>query len=55
MREAGCVDLRQIASALVWAWTDRPVGDPAVAGAMGLYERLRAEPDRPELLLELSA
>ncbi|MGC4929564.1 hypothetical protein [Streptomyces sp. DT117] len=45
--------LREIASALVWAWTDRPVGDPAVAGAPTLYERLRAELDRPELLLEL--
>ncbi|MFC8275852.1 hypothetical protein ACFUJR_25580 [Streptomyces sp. NPDC057271] len=45
--------LVQIASALVWAWTDRPVGDPAVAGATALYERLRAELERPELLLEL--
>ncbi|WP_030848741.1 hypothetical protein [Streptomyces sp. NRRL F-4474] len=43
----------QIASALVWAWTDRPVGDPAVAGAVDVYERLRAELDRPELLLAL--
>ncbi|MFE7216631.1 hypothetical protein ACFU93_43795 [Streptomyces sp. NPDC057611] len=47
------LDLRQIASALVWAWTDRPVGDPAVAGAMDLYQRLRAEMDRPELLMAL--
>ncbi|MBT2427070.1 hypothetical protein J7F02_15655 [Streptomyces sp. ISL-112] len=45
--------LREIASALVWAWTDRPVGDPAVAGAPALYEGLRAELDRPELLLDL--
>ncbi len=45
--------LTEIASALVWAWTDRPVGDPALAGAQALYERLRAELDRPELLLEL--
>ncbi|MGW2815953.1 hypothetical protein [Streptomyces sp. NPDC001415] len=45
--------LRQIASALVWAWTDRPVGDPAVAGATALYERLRAELDRPDLLVAL--
>ncbi|MBV6700368.1 hypothetical protein [Kitasatospora aureofaciens] len=45
--------LPQIASALVWAWTDRPVGDPAVAGAMDLHERLRTELDRPELLLAL--
>ncbi|WP_328622550.1 hypothetical protein [Streptomyces sp. NBC_00354] len=44
---------RRIASALVWAWTDRPVGDPAVADAMALYERLRAELDRPELLVAL--
>ncbi|WP_225804399.1 hypothetical protein [Streptomyces sp. NK15101] len=46
--------LTEIASALVWAWTDRPVGDPALAGAQALYERLRAELDRPELLLGLS-
>ncbi|MEV4429906.1 hypothetical protein AB0K23_31995 [Streptomyces sp. NPDC049602] len=46
--------LTEIASALVWAWTDRPVGDPAVAGAPALYERLRAELDRPELLLDLA-
>ncbi|MEU9374248.1 hypothetical protein AB0D94_10805 [Streptomyces sp. NPDC048255] len=45
--------LGEIASALVWAWTDRPAGDPAVAGAMALYERLRAELERPELLLAL--
>ncbi|MFF8376068.1 hypothetical protein ACF07V_08070 [Streptomyces sp. NPDC015661] len=43
-----------VASALVWAWTDRPVGDPALAGAQALYERLRAELDRPELLLGLA-
>ncbi|MGW3327876.1 hypothetical protein [Streptomyces virginiae] len=47
------LDLAGIASALVWAWTDRPVGDPAVAGAMDVYERLRAELARPELLLAL--
>ncbi|MEV7614215.1 hypothetical protein [Streptomyces sp. NPDC089799] len=47
------LDLGQIASALVWAWTDRPAGDPAVAGAAALYERLRAELDRPQLLLPL--
>ncbi|MER7539251.1 hypothetical protein ABTX77_31380 [Streptomyces sp. NPDC097704] len=45
--------LTEIASALVWAWTDRPVGDPALTGAADLYERLRAELDRPELLLDL--
>ncbi|MFD5191651.1 hypothetical protein ACFWMU_26505 [Streptomyces sp. NPDC058357] len=45
--------VRTLASALVWAWTDRPVGDPAVAGARDLYERLRAELARPELLLAL--
>ncbi len=48
------LDLGRIASALVWAWTDRPVGDPAVAGAPALYERLRAELDRPELLVRLA-
>ncbi|MFI7357866.1 hypothetical protein ACIBTP_28580 [Streptomyces avidinii] len=47
------LDVRGIASALVWAWTDRPVGDPAVAGALDVYERLRAELARPELLLAL--
>ncbi|WP_430479437.1 hypothetical protein ACQZM9_23160 [Streptomyces sp. P11-1] len=47
------VPLREIASALVWAWTDRPVGDPAVAGAATLYERLREELARPGLLLKL--
>ncbi|MCZ0982412.1 hypothetical protein O1L60_35550 [Streptomyces diastatochromogenes] len=45
--------LTDVASALVWAWTDRPVGDPSLSGAPELYERLRAELDRPELLLEL--
>lgn len=45
--------LGRIARALVWAWTDRPVGDPAVAGATALYERLRTESSRPELLLAL--
>ncbi|MFD3696873.1 hypothetical protein ACFWUZ_12095 [Streptomyces sp. NPDC058646] len=45
--------LGRIASALVWAWTDRPAGDPAVAGATALYEVLRAELERPELLLAL--
>ncbi|ARE78396.1 hypothetical protein B6R96_34360 [Streptomyces sp. Sge12] len=47
------LDVRGIAGALVWAWTERPVGDPAVAGAMDVYERLRAELARPELLLAL--
>ncbi|MFF4421101.1 hypothetical protein ACFY04_09985 [Streptomyces sp. NPDC001549] len=47
------LDLQGMASALVWAWTDRPAGDPAVAGAMDVYERLRAELARPELLLAL--
>ncbi|MFG2291914.1 hypothetical protein [Streptomyces sp. NPDC048603] len=46
--------LELIAGALAWAWTDRPAGDPAVAGAIALYERLRAELARPELLLPLS-
>ncbi|MFD3727496.1 hypothetical protein [Streptomyces sp. NPDC058671] len=45
--------LGRIASALVWAWTDRPVGDPAMAGANDLHDRLRAELARPELILEL--
>ncbi|MFI8103883.1 hypothetical protein [Streptomyces sp. NPDC086023] len=45
--------LQEIASALAWAWTDRPAGDPAVAGALDVYDRLRAELARPELLLAL--
>ncbi|GGV44244.1 hypothetical protein GCM10010182_80920 [Actinomadura cremea] len=40
-----------VASALVWALTDRPVGDPATAGAADLYARLRARMAAPELLL----
>jgi hypothetical protein len=47
------LSVERIAGALVWAWTDRPVGDPAVAGAMALHERLLAELGRPELLLAL--
>ncbi|MFJ8013344.1 hypothetical protein [Streptomyces sp. NPDC096339] len=47
------LEFGRISSALVWAWTDRPVGDPAVAGAPALYERLRVELERPELLLDL--
>ncbi|WP_234315142.1 hypothetical protein [Streptomyces globisporus] len=46
--------LTEVASALAWAWTDRPVGDPALAGVPALYEWLRAELERPDLLLELS-
>lgn len=46
--------LDRIASALVWACVDRPVGDPATAGAAALYERLRAELARPELLVEVT-
>ncbi|GHA07045.1 hypothetical protein GCM10010329_32080 [Streptomyces spiroverticillatus] len=42
-----------IAASLAWAWTDRPVGDPAAAGAYDLHERMRAELARPELLVEL--
>ncbi|MEF9887131.1 hypothetical protein [Streptomyces sp. P9-A4] len=47
------LSLGEMASALVWAWTDRPAGDPATAGATALHDRLRAELARPELLLEL--
>ncbi|MEU4080672.1 hypothetical protein [Streptomyces venezuelae] len=46
--------LDRIASALVWACVDRPVGGPATAGAAALYERLRAELARPELLVEVT-
>ncbi|GAA3491553.1 hypothetical protein GCM10018987_56360 [Streptomyces cremeus] len=42
-----------IAAVLAWAWTDRSVGDPATAGSYDLYERLRAELTRPEMLVEV--
>ncbi|MEU6753218.1 hypothetical protein ABZ914_43950, partial [Spirillospora sp. NPDC046719] len=42
-----------LASVLVWALTERPVGDPAVSGAPGLAARLRARLAAPGLLLPL--
>ncbi|TDD65522.1 hypothetical protein, partial [Actinomadura rubrisoli] len=42
-----------IAAVLVWALTQRPVGDPACAGAAELHDRLRARLDAPDLLLPL--
>ncbi|MFF0525400.1 hypothetical protein ACFYTC_42470 [Actinomadura nitritigenes] len=42
-----------LASVLVWALTERPVGDPAVSGAADLAARLRARLAAPGLLLPL--
>ncbi|QKG21445.1 hypothetical protein [Actinomadura verrucosospora] len=42
-----------LASVLVWALTERPVGDPAVAGVRDLAARLKARLAAPGLLLPL--
>ncbi|WP_328766969.1 hypothetical protein [Streptomyces sp. NBC_00286] len=42
------------ATALVWALTERPVGDPSVAWATGLYEDLRTLLDSPTYLVPLT-
>ncbi|MFC9882124.1 hypothetical protein ACFVJW_21450 [Streptomyces libani] len=42
-----------IASLLVWALTERPVGDPATVGVPALCARLRERLDAPELLVDL--
>ncbi|GGT24651.1 MULTISPECIES: hypothetical protein [Streptomyces] len=39
------------ATAIVWALTERPVGDPAAAGALRLYGRVRAVLDDPGTLV----
>ncbi|MFD9405837.1 hypothetical protein ACFWBN_02270 [Streptomyces sp. NPDC059989] len=41
------------ASVVAWALTERPVGDPAVAGAAAVYASLRARLDDPETLIPL--
>ncbi|MCX5379506.1 hypothetical protein [Streptomyces sp. NBC_00091] len=43
----------QAASVIAWALTERPVGDPAARGALGLYGRLRAQLDGPGALVPL--
>ncbi|WP_424210649.1 hypothetical protein ACN20G_00325 [Streptomyces sp. BI20] len=43
-----------VAAALVWAWTERPAGDPATRWAGALHDLLRAELARPELLYPLA-
>ncbi|WP_264937153.1 hypothetical protein, partial [Streptomyces sp. A012304] len=43
----------EAASVIAWALTERPVGDPAAAGALKLYERLRARLDDPGTLVDL--
>ncbi|WP_225823721.1 hypothetical protein [Streptomyces naphthomycinicus] len=40
-------------SVIAWALTERPVGDPAADGALGLHERLRAWIAAPGTLVEL--
>ncbi|WP_207943005.1 hypothetical protein [Actinomadura sp. KC345] len=42
-----------LATLLVWALTERPVGTPATAGVPELHRRLRARMDAPGLLLPL--
>ncbi|MFJ9852201.1 hypothetical protein [Streptomyces sp. NPDC101150] len=44
---------RDIASALSWALTERPVGDPATAGVEALRARLAERLDAPDLLIRL--
>ncbi|RSS80016.1 hypothetical protein [Streptomyces sp. WAC06614] len=49
---AGSSPLHQsVGSMIVWALTERPVGDPAAAGALALYTRLRAVLDDPGTLV----
>ncbi|GAA4894268.1 hypothetical protein ACFPM3_07630 [Streptomyces coeruleoprunus] len=43
----------ELGSLVAWAFSERPVGDPAVAGAVGLHGRLRALLDAPETLVPL--
>lgn len=45
---------RGLATALAWALSERPVGDPAVRGVTELYERLAARLRAPELLVQLN-
>ncbi|MGW0179200.1 hypothetical protein [Nocardia sp. NPDC003345] len=44
---------RSLATALVWALTERPVGDSVAAHAVDIYERLRARLSAPNLLVSL--
>ncbi|MEU6036728.1 hypothetical protein ABZ801_15090 [Actinomadura sp. NPDC047616] len=44
-----------LAAMLIWALTQRPVGDPALAGVPELHDRLRARLDNPDLFLRLGA
>ncbi|MBO2463924.1 hypothetical protein [Actinomadura violacea] len=46
-------EYRSAAARVAWALTERPVGDPATAGAADLYELLRARLNAPELVLRL--
>ncbi|MFE5493219.1 hypothetical protein ACFQ7Z_25155 [Streptomyces virginiae] len=41
------------ASAVVWALTELPVGDPAAAGAAAVHSALRARMDDPRTLIPL--
>jgi hypothetical protein len=44
---------RRHGALVAWALTERPVGDPALAGVPALYDRLRARLDAPDLLIPL--
>ncbi|MEV8533745.1 hypothetical protein [Streptomyces sp. NPDC051211] len=44
---------RAAASVIAWALTERPVADPAAAGALALYSRLRTVLDDPGTLIPL--
>lgn len=44
---------RDTATALAWALTERPVGDPSVRGATELHDRLQARLSAPKLLVVL--
>ncbi|MEV6098448.1 hypothetical protein [Nocardia sp. NPDC051981] len=44
---------RSLATALVWALTDRPAGDPNIRGLDELYNRLRMRLHAPDLLITL--
>ncbi|KAF0845404.1 hypothetical protein FNL39_1075 [Nocardia caishijiensis] len=46
---------RELATALMWGLTERPVGDPEVRGIIELHDRLRARLQAPGLLVELSS
>jgi hypothetical protein len=52
--EVGGPPYRRHASLIAWALTQRPVGDPALAGVPELHARLRARLAAPHLLVRLN-